>query len=150
MRASAARDKIALFAAITGGPLFGFLVTEFGRTGRRGIFLAAPYVFLFIPVVVLLSERLKILVWQASVFSFATYVLAWNLRLQKISFDRGGAGLSFLQILFVIWAASTIFSAPVPIYFSLRRIERPYRYYAVTGVTITGIVLWWLLKVIVG
>jgi hypothetical protein len=145
-----ARDKIALIAAITRGPLFGFLATEFNRTYHRGIFLAALFVFLFIPAVVLLSERFKILVWQASVFSFATYVLAWNLRLQKISFNRDGAGLSFLQILFVIWTAGTIFSAPVPIYFSLRRIERPYRYYAVAGVTITGIVLWWLLKVLAG
>jgi hypothetical protein len=147
MSASPIRAKIAVVVAIAGGLLFGFLATKFGQTGHPRI-VPAGFVFLFIPVVVVLSERLKMLVWQVSVFSFITYFLAWNIRIHKISFDSGGAGLSFLQILFVSWAGSTIFSAPVPFYFFLRRIQPRYRYYALIGATIIGAVLWLIVELI--
>lgn len=147
MSASAIRDKIAVVVAIAGGLLFCFLATEFGQTGHPRI-VPAAFVFLFIPLVVVVSDRLKMLVWQASIFSFITYLLAWNIRIQKISFGSGGAGLSFLQILFVSWAGSAIFSAPVPLYFFLRGIQPPYRYYALIGATIIGAVLWWMVEII--
>jgi hypothetical protein len=141
------RDKTALCAALIGGPLFGFLATEFGGTAHRGVLVGATYVFLFIPAAVLLSKRLEILVWQASVISFGIYVLAWNVTVEKIDFAAGGAGLSFPLTAFLVWDASTIFSAPVPVYFCLRRIARPYRYYAAGGVTVVVVALFWLLKV---
>ena len=103
-----------------------------------------------IPAIVLLSERLKIIVWQASVISFSVYVLAWNLLIQKIDFAKGGAGLSFAQIVFVLWTAVTIPSAPVPLYFWLRRIAPPNRYYVASAVTVAVIVLCWVLEILVG
>lgn len=112
------------------------------------LLFAAPFVFLFIPAVVLLSERLEFFVWQASLVSFALYVLAWNVVVGKIDFARGGGNLSFPQIVFALWSACTVFSPPVPLYLCWRRIARPYRYYAATGMTIAIILLWWLLKVI--
>jgi hypothetical protein len=142
-----ARDKIALSAALIGGPVFGFLATEFGGSGHQGVRIAIPFVFLFIPTIVMLTERLEFWVWQASVVSFAIYVLAWNIRLHKISFARGGGGLSFPRIVFVLWGVGTALSAPVPLYFCLRRIARPYRYYIAFGLTIGAILFYWMLKI---
>jgi hypothetical protein len=144
------RDKAALCAALIGGPAFGFLATETSRAGHRGILVTVPYVLALIPATVLLSEQLKIVVWQASVISFAVYVSAWNLLVQKIDFAKGGAGLSFAQIVFVLWTAVTIPSAPVPLYFWLRRIATPNRYYVVSAVTVAAIVLCWVLAILVG
>jgi hypothetical protein len=58
MSASAMRDKIAVVVAIAGGLLFCFLATQFGQTGHLRI-VPAAFVFLFLPVVVVVSERLK-------------------------------------------------------------------------------------------
>ena len=143
------RDKVALCAAFIGGPAFGFFATEASNAGHRGILVALPYVLAFIPATVLLSERLKIVVWQASVISFAIYVLAWNLLVQKIGFARGGAGLSFAQIVFVLWTAVTIPSAPVPLYFWLRGVAPANRYYVASAVTVAVIALCWVLAILV-
>jgi len=99
------RDKAALCAALIGGPAFGFLATEASRAGHRGSLVIVPYVLAFIPATVLLSERLKIVTWQASVISFVVYLLGWNLLVQKIDFAKGGAGLPFVQIVFALWTA---------------------------------------------
>jgi len=139
------RDKAALCAALIGGPAFGFFATEASRADNRGILVIAPYVLAFIPSTVLLSERRKIVVWQASVISFTVYVLLWNLLAQKIDIAEGGAGLSFAQIVFVLWTAVTILSAPVPLYFWLRRIAPPNRYYVASVVSVLAIVLCWVL-----
>jgi len=143
------RNKAALCAALIGGPAFGFFATEASRASHRGILVSAPYVLALIPVTVLLSERFKIVVWQVSVISFTVYVLAWNLLGQKIDFAKGGAGLSFAQIVFVLWTAVTIPSAPVPLYFWLRRIARPNRYYVASAVAVAVIVLCWVLAILV-
>jgi hypothetical protein len=143
------REKIALSVALLGGIAFGFFATQSGATGHHGILVAVPYVLVLIPATVLLSERLKILVWQASVITFAVYVLAWNLFVQKIDFARGGAGLSFAQIAFVLWTAVTIPSSPVPLYFWLRRVAPPTRYYFASVVVASAVVLCWVLKILV-
>ena len=143
------RDKTALCAALLGGPVFGFFATGASRAGYNGILIAVPYVLVFIPATVFLSERFKILVWQASVMSFTVYVLAWNLFVQKISFGRGGAGLSFAQIVFGVWTAVTIPSAPIPLYFWLRHVAPPRRYYLASAATVAMVVLCWVLKTLV-
>jgi hypothetical protein len=144
------RDKAALCAALIGGPAFGFLATEASRAGHRGSLVIVPYVLAFIPATVLLSERLKIVTWQASVISFVVYLLGWNLLVQKIDFANGGAGLPFVQIVFALWTAVTIPSAPVPLYFWLRRIAPPNRYYVASAVTVAVIVLCWVFAILVG
>jgi hypothetical protein len=143
------RDRTALSVALLGGIAFAFFAIEAGAASHHGFLVAVSYVLVFIPATVLLSERLKILVWQASVITFAVCVLAWNLFVQKIDFVRGGAGLSFAQIVFVLWTAVTIFSSPVPLYFGLRRVAPPTRYYLASAVVASVVVLYWALKTLV-
>jgi hypothetical protein len=133
------RDGIALIVAITLGVGFAYLST---LAGFAWLVVAGPYTVLIIPsIVIFLADQRKLLVWQACVLSFILYVRA--------NFPGMGKR-DTLKMAFVFWAIGTVFSAPAPAYFYLRRFQGRMRYIVAAAIAVFAAALWLLVKRITG
>jgi hypothetical protein len=129
------RDSIALIVAIALGVGFAYLST---LAGFAWLVVAGPYTILVIPcIVIFLADQRKLLVWQVCVLSFILYVRA-NI--------PGMGKMDTLRMAFVFWAIGTVFSAPAPAYFYLRRFQGRMRYIVAAAIAVFAAVLWLLVK----
>lgn len=127
-----AKDKVALPVAILLGSAFGYFSI---LAGYGGVLIGGFYGILIVPlVVVFVADERKMLVWQASIVSFAFCVF----------FENGGVDVGAL---FMFWAMGTVISSPVPIFLYWRRSRGQERHQAMwlfLGMVFVGIVcsLW--------
>ena len=104
------RDRIAVLIAIALGLGFAHL----SILGGYGWLVAAvPYIFVFVPCLVIFVADQKILfVWQASIVAYAVYIAAtywgppWNIP---------------AFVLFLFWAIGSVVTMPVPVILYLHR-----------------------------
>jgi hypothetical protein len=108
---------------------------------------AAGYIIccaIVVPLLVLLSGRLKFWAWQFAIASLTLAVLADNVRLKSLHQSQIGA------VAYTFWAIGTLLSSPLPVYFLLRSMAPQRRY--VLGIVIVVIIvgLWIGIKRITG
>ena len=101
-----AKDKVALPVVILLGSAFGYFSV---LAGYGGVLVGGFYGILIVPLVVLfVADQRKMLVWQASIVSFAFCIF----------FENGGVDVGALLM---FWAMGTVISSPVPIFLYWRR-----------------------------
>jgi hypothetical protein len=138
------RDLISLVAALAIGPLslVGYAIP--------GLIFGAAAAFYFLycavvpPLVILIADRLKFLVWQLAIASLTLTVVGDNLRQGRMP------GNDVARIMFVFWTSGTLLSSPVPIYFLLRPLTWRQRGFSGAAIAVIALALWLGLKRIAG
>jgi hypothetical protein len=137
------RDRLAFVLAVIQGPLCILAVyllnLVYGAAG--GFFLL--WCGLVLPFVIVLSRNSRFLTWQLGVVSLLVSGLAGNL-------GFGAFRHEMFKVVFVFWAAASLFSSPVPIYTLLRSTTPRNRIIFGCAIVLVGVALWLGVKRITG
>lgn len=116
------KDKIAVLVASGLGATFAYLTM---LAGPAWTLVGGAYGIVIIPLtIVYVADQKKLLVWQASIISFAAYVVAANAHLGGLRPTEG------VTVFLGFWAGGTIISSPVPAYYYLQRAKKR-KYYRI-------------------
>ena len=138
------RDCVGLVAAVSIGPLLQLLGNLYPALSFAGGALFLLVCAVVVPLIVMLSGRLRFVVWQIAIFSIIISTVTVDLRAQAMRASE------IPSVTYVFWASGTVLSLPLPLFYMLRPLRLKQRFITGGAVLIVAGALWLGVRSITG